>query len=57
MRTTKVAVGDEVKLQLYIADDASTFRDATGHVVRVEQLAPGDAGRGFAGSRFTSPSR
>jgi len=44
VRTTKVAVGDEVKLQLYIADDASTFRPATGHVVRVEELSPGDAG-------------
>ena len=33
-----------MKLQLYIADDASTFRPATGHVVRVETLAPGDAG-------------
>jgi len=44
VRTTKVAVGDEVRLQLYIADDASTFRPATGHVVRVELLAPGDAG-------------
>jgi hypothetical protein len=44
VRTTKVALGDEVKLQLFIADDASTFRPATGHVVRVETLAPGDAG-------------
>jgi hypothetical protein len=44
VRTTKVAVGDEVKLQLFIADDVSTSRPATGHVVRVEQLGPGDAG-------------
>jgi hypothetical protein len=44
VRTTKVAVGDEVKLQLYIADDAATFRPATAHVVRVEALPPGDAG-------------
>ena len=44
MRTTKVTVGDEVKLQLYITEDASTFRPATAHVVRVESLPPGDAG-------------
>jgi hypothetical protein len=44
VRTTKIAVGDEVKLQLFIADDATTFRPATGHVVRIEALAPGDAG-------------
>jgi len=44
VRTTKVAVGDEVKLQLYITDEASTFRPASGKVVRVEELAPGDAG-------------
>jgi hypothetical protein len=44
VRTTKIAIGDEVKLQLYIADDATTFRPATAHVVRIEPLAPGDAG-------------
>ena len=44
VRTTKIAVGDEVRLQLFIADDASTFREAKGKVVRVESLAPGDAG-------------
>jgi hypothetical protein len=44
VRTTKIAVGDEVKLQLYIAEDATTFRLATARVVRVEPLSPGDAG-------------
>src|ERR1700734_1353104 len=44
VRTTKLAVGDEVKLQLYIAEDATTSRAATGHIVRVEALTPGDAG-------------
>ena len=44
VRTTKVAVGDEVRLQLYIAEDASTFREARARVVRVENLSPGDAG-------------
>jgi hypothetical protein len=44
VRTTKVAVGDEVRLQLYIAEDATTFRETKARVVRVEQLAPGDAG-------------
>lgn len=44
VRTTKISVGDEVRLQLYIAEDASTFREARARVVRVESLAPGDAG-------------
>ena len=44
VRTTKIAVGDGVRLQLYIAEDATTFREATARVVRVEQLSPGDAG-------------
>jgi hypothetical protein len=44
VRTTKIAVGDEVKLQLYIAEDATTFRLAMARVVRVESLSPGDAG-------------
>ena len=44
VRTNKVAVGDAVRLQLYIADDTSTFRTASGRVVRVEKLVPGMAG-------------
>ncbi len=44
VRTTKIAVGDHIKLQLYITDDSATFRPAAGSVVRVEELAPGDAG-------------
>ena len=44
VRTTKVAVGDTVKLQLYIADDTTTFRPATGKIVRVEELSLSDAG-------------
>jgi hypothetical protein len=44
VRTTKIAVGDQIKLQLYIADDGKTFRPASGSVVRVEELTPGDAG-------------
>jgi hypothetical protein len=44
VRTTKIAVGDPIKLQLYITDDPTTFRLATAKVVRVEDLTPGDAG-------------
>lgn len=44
VRTTKLAIGDHIKLQLYIADDATTFREVQAKVVRVEELAPGDAG-------------
>ncbi|HEY5243302.1 MAG TPA: PilZ domain-containing protein [Polyangiaceae bacterium] len=44
VRTTKIAVGDLIKLQLYITDDPTTFRLATAKVVRVEDLVPGDAG-------------
>jgi hypothetical protein len=44
VRTTKIATGDSIKLQLYITDDPTTFRQATARVVRVEDLLPGDAG-------------
>lgn len=44
VRTTKIAVADAIKLQLYITDDATTFRLVTAKVVRVEELVPGDAG-------------
>ncbi len=44
VRTTKIAVGDLIKLQLYITDDPAMFRPATAKVVRVEDLVPGDAG-------------
>jgi hypothetical protein len=44
VRTTKIAIGDQVNLQLYIADDTATYRPATAKVVRVEELTPGDAG-------------
>jgi len=57
VRTTKIAVGDEVKLQLYIADDPGTSRDATARVVRVEELTPGDAGPWLrrVGVQFDTP--
>jgi len=38
VRTTKVAVGDEVRLQLYIADDASTFRPATALTMYADEI-------------------
>jgi hypothetical protein len=44
VRTTKIAVGDHVRLALYISEDDSTAREAAGRVVRVEELVPGDAG-------------
>lgn len=44
VRTTKIAIGDRVKLELYITDDPRTFRLVTASVVRVEELVPGDAG-------------
>lgn len=44
VRTTKVAVGDQVKLQLFIAEDADTHRAAEGRVVRVEEVDAEDAG-------------
>jgi len=44
VRTTKVVVGDQVKLQLYIAEDADTHRSAEGKVVRVEEVEAEDAG-------------
>ena len=44
VRTNKIAVDDDVTLQLYIASDATAFRLARGRVVRVERLVPGTAG-------------
>jgi hypothetical protein len=44
VRTSKIAVGDDVKLQLFISDSPDTFRPAEGRVVRVEQVPAGDAG-------------
>ena len=44
VRTTKVTVGDRVKLQLYITEDSDTHRVAEGQVVRVEEVGPDDAG-------------
>src|SRR5579883_776737 len=44
VRTNKLAVGDPVKLELYIMDDPKEFRTASGHVVRVELLGEKAAG-------------
>jgi hypothetical protein len=57
VRTTKIAVGDLIKLELYITADPATFRLATAHVVRVEELIPGDAGPWLrrVGVRFEEP--
>ena len=44
VRTTKIAVGDVVKLDLFIAEDTATSRPATGRVVRAEALVPGEVG-------------
>jgi hypothetical protein len=44
VRTTKIAVGDRVRLELYITDDPTTFRLVNADVVRVEELVPGEAG-------------
>ena len=40
IRTTKMDVGDNVHLQLYIAENTETYRAAVGRVVRVEELEP-----------------
>jgi hypothetical protein len=57
VRTTKIAVGDRVKLELYITDDPTTFRVVMAAVVRVEELVPGDAGPWLrrVGVKFESP--
>jgi hypothetical protein len=44
VRTSKIAVGDEVKLQLHISPDSDSFRPAVGRVVRIEEIAPSDVG-------------
>jgi hypothetical protein len=42
--SAKLAVGDEIHMRLFIAEDPTTFRPASGRVVRIERLAPGEAG-------------
>jgi hypothetical protein len=44
VRTTKLVVGDQVKLQLFIAKDVNAYRTTSGEIVRVEALVPGEAG-------------
>ena len=44
VHTTKLNVGDEVKLELHIAEDWTKYRSATGHVVRIEKTGPKDSG-------------
>jgi len=44
VRSTKIAVGDRVKLQLYITEDSDSHRLAEGHVVRVEDISAENAG-------------
>jgi hypothetical protein len=44
VRTTKVAVGDKVKLQLFITEDSETHRVAGGKIVRVEDVGLDEAG-------------
>jgi len=55
--TTKLAVGDVIKLQLYIANDPGVYRAASARVVRVEELSAGDAGpwRRRIGVQFEEP--
>jgi len=57
VRTTKITVGDRVKLALYITNDPTTFRCVVAHVVRVEELVPGDAGPWLrrVGVKFEAP--
>jgi hypothetical protein len=44
VRTTKIDVGDKLLLQLYLTEDVDSFRPASGHVVRVEELGPSAPG-------------
>jgi hypothetical protein len=43
VRTTKIAVGEKVKLQLYITEESDTHRAAEGQVVRVEDISVDNA--------------
>ena len=44
VRTTKIAIEDEVALHLHAVQAGDTSRITQGIVVRVEELSPGDAG-------------
>jgi hypothetical protein len=37
VRTTRIEVGEHVRLQLHIAEDADVYRTAAGRVVRIEE--------------------
>jgi hypothetical protein len=43
VRTTKIVVGDKVKLQLFITEESDTHRAAEGQVVRVEDISADNA--------------
>ena len=38
VRTSKLGVGDTVRLKLYITEEPEAFREANGRVVRVEDM-------------------
>jgi hypothetical protein len=44
VHTTKLNVGDEVKLELHIAEDWTKFRAVAGRVVRIQKTGPMDSG-------------
>jgi hypothetical protein len=44
VRTSKLDIDDKVKLSLFLSDDSDRVRAATGRVVRVEPMEPGNEG-------------
>jgi hypothetical protein len=44
VRTTKLGVGDKVRLSLFLSEDTEQTRAATGRVVRVEEMTPSSEG-------------
>ncbi len=44
VRTTKIELGERVRLQLHIAEDAETYRTAEGRVVRIEEPSAAETG-------------
>jgi hypothetical protein len=44
IRTSRIAVGDEIRLDLYFFEDATKAHAAVARVVRIEEIEAGEAG-------------
>ncbi len=57
VRTTKVGMGDEITLRVFVGEHSQEERVAQGRVVRVENVSPADSGPWLrrVGVQFAEP--